>query len=510
MARASFRTTTGSLQRRSVWGSSTATGNPNSRGADRPPPADDGPRSPAARPPVTGRPAPTPARGPRHHRTARRASLQAPVWWLIDGDSWIPKLVAALEQCLARTTYFGRAESLTRVRLAGSQELVPAPNCTLVETRTVGRSDSDTTGQRERRAHISADHAGSRCRVVPPGTPTQEATAPAAGEKEGARRSSTAAIQFAWGGGVAGPGSRGEEPGAATYARRYLPVPLPLRRRPRARGPRRRRMPARGRLPPGLVRAGGMSRPITPSALLRRGPGAVIHRFCGQTGILATWTRVERSCRVDRLDMVGKDANDQPLKGHHHTEFFAWCEAGEPTRLVAWRGPRAFDADEQRAILLAASRDVSCAAAGSDGDGWKVRLVPLDRDVPAPPGFDTSSSVAWESVSPYVPPRHHLRGGKEREGESMAEQIQRELPAVRHRRAGQRSSLLVLLRGCQSMFCPGETAVPRGGMRTSTSPVTAGGGKQPVRLLFAAPVAGPIRLGHSSSFGLGLFRPVQK
>ena len=26
----------------------------------------------------------------------------------------------------------------------------------------------------------------------------------------------------------------------------------------------------------------------------------------------------------------------------------------------------------------------------------------------------------WESVTPYVPPRHHLRGGKEREGESIA------------------------------------------------------------------------------------------
>jgi CRISPR-associated protein Csb2 len=31
---------------------------------------------------------------------------------------------------------------------------------------------------------------------------------------------------------------------------------------------------------------------------------------------------------------------------------------------------------------------------------------------------------------------------------------------------------------------------------------------QAIRLRFAAPVTGPIRLGHSSSFGLGLFRPV--
>lgn len=33
---------------------------------------------------------------------------------------------------------------------------------------------------------------------------------------------------------------------------------------------------------------------------------------------------------------------------------------------------------------------------------------------------------------------------------------------------------------------------------------------QMVRLRFTTPVVGPIRLGHSSSFGLGLFRPVEK
>ena len=33
---------------------------------------------------------------------------------------------------------------------------------------------------------------------------------------------------------------------------------------------------------------------------------------------------------------------------------------------------------------------------------------------------------------------------------------------------------------------------------------------QMVRLCFTTPVVGPIRLGHSSSFGLGLFRPVEE
>lgn len=123
---------------------------------------------------------------------------------------------------------------------------------------------------------------------------------------------------------------------------------------------------------------------------------------------LATWSRVGRTVRESIADMVGKDANDEPLKGHRHTEFLAWCDDGQPTRVVAWRAARAFDADEQEAILLAASRDVSWAAGGSDANEWKVRLIPLDRDVPAPPGFDGQESSVWECVTPYVPPRHHL------------------------------------------------------------------------------------------------------
>jgi CRISPR-associated protein Csb2 len=33
---------------------------------------------------------------------------------------------------------------------------------------------------------------------------------------------------------------------------------------------------------------------------------------------------------------------------------------------------------------------------------------------------------------------------------------------------------------------------------------------QMLRLRFSMPVVGPIRLGHSSSFGLGLFRPIEE
>ncbi|HEX5475689.1 MAG TPA: type I-U CRISPR-associated protein Csb2 [Vicinamibacterales bacterium] len=198
--------------------------------------------------------------------------------------------------------------------------------------------------------------------------------------------------------------------------------------------------------------------------------------------------------------MVGKDANGEPLKGHRHTEFLTWCEDGQPTRIVVWRGSRAFDADEQEAILLAASRDVSWAAAGSDADDWTVRLVPLDRDVPAPPGFSGQAAILWESVTPYVPPRHHLRRGKERERESVPEQIRSEL-----QRRGLTEQVEVELLGTPAWV---SVHVPR---REWDKQAFIGDRRgQTVQLRFATPVIGPIRLGHSSSFGLGLFRPVQE
>jgi len=212
----------------------------------------------------------------------------------------------------------------------------------------------------------------------------------------------------------------------------------------------------------------------------------------------ATWSRVGTSIRGAVADMAGKDANNEPLKGHRHTEFLAWCEGGQPTRVLVWRGSRAFDAEEQEAILMAAARDVSWAAAGADADQWKVRLVPLDRDVPPPPGFDGESSIVWESVTPYVPPRHHSRGGKKREGESMAEQIRRELQG-----RGMDGDVAVELVGSPKWV---SVHVPR---REANKRAFIGDRRgQMIRLRFA--VAGPIRLGHSSTFGLGLFRPVDE
>ena len=377
---------------------------------------------------------------------------ESPVWWFIEGDDWTDELCALLAQCLERVTYFGRAETLTRIRVAPPQETIPASNCTLVEKRTEGAVPVLIPLEHAMRTDIerTTDDPETVKRTVPPGVGVLYAVRP----------SRTVACE-------------------------------------------RKRVPAHRPDCHLMQFALGWNVSPDPRAIVRltsRFRGAVLRELLRlKTGdASATWTRVGREVRESIADMIGKDATNKPLKGHRHTEFLAWCKDDQPTRLVVWRGSRAFDADEQEAILLAASRDVSWAAAGLDADEWKVRLVPLDQDVPVPPGFDGQASVVWESITPYVPPRHYLRGGKEREGESMAEQISREL---------QRRGISVQVE-VESVGPPTwiSVHVPR---REANKRVFIGDrqGWQMIRLRFAVPVTGPIRLGHSSSFGLGLFRP---
>ncbi|MBY0279029.1 type I-U CRISPR-associated protein Cas5/Cas6 [Candidatus Binatia bacterium] len=379
---------------------------------------------------------------------------KTPVWWFIEGDDWVDELQAVLARCLERMIYFGRAETLTRIRVAGSADEIPEANCTLADRRTAG--------------------------AVPVLAPLEEAT------REDIERTTDNPEAV----------KRAVPPGA-----QWLYAGRP--ERPAAR--ERRRVPEHRPDCHLMQFAIGWNVAPEPRALVRltsRFRGAVLRELLRlkTRDASVNWTRASRDVREAVADMTGKDANGDALKGHRHTEFLAWCEVDQATRLLVWRGSRAFNADEQEAILLAAARDVSWAAAGSESDEWKVRLVPLDRAVPPPPGFGSQSSKVWESVTPYVPPRHHLRGGKEREGESMAEQIRRE---VQGRKLAQ--DVEVELVGTPQWV---SVHVPR---REANKRALIGDRRgQRVRLRFSTRVAGPIRLGHSSSFGLGLFRPVEE
>src|SRR5690606_36657575 len=130
-------------------------------------------------------------------------------------------------------------------------------------------------------------------------------------------------------------------------------------------------------------------------------------------------------------------------------------------------------------------------------DEWNVRLVPLDRAVPPPPGFEGQAKV-WESVTPYVPPRHFLRGGKERVRESIPEKIRREV-----QRRGIAPDVEV-----EIIEDPHWVSVHEPRREASQSSFIGDRLGHIVRLRLAEPVVGTIRLGHSSSLRLGLFRPL--
>jgi len=376
------------------------------------------------------------------------------VWWFLEGTDWTELLKKALDCCLERVAYFGRAEAFTCIRVCRDGEPVPEPNCVLKEQRTP--------------------------EAVPVLVPAADATRPD--------------IECIT-----------DDPKAA------LPVPLGARF---MYAPRPRRPPVREVSIKPSIRSdcnlvqfaiGSNVEPDVRSIvrLTARFRGAVIRELVKiKTGnSSATWSNACRNIRDAVSEMTGKDADGDPLTGpHRHTEFHLWCEDRTPTRLLAWRDGRPFDEDEQRALLRAASSEFSWAATGPDGDVWKVKLVLLDNAVPAPPGFDETCALTWESLTPYVPPRHNLRGGKPRARESIAAQIGRELELRGVISVGQHVKVQQLADPCWV-----AVHVPHGfaGRRTFI------GDRRGywVRVTFPFVVKGPIRLGHSSSFGLGLFTP---
>ena len=377
------------------------------------------------------------------------------VWWFLDGDQWSGKLCQALEQCVMRMTYFGRAEAFTRFALEPNAGNAPAANCILTMIRVAGSVPvivPDTTATREDIECITDENRSVK-RSLPQGARLMYALPP----------SRPATIQ--------------------------VPEPLSVHRGTNF-----------------LQFAVGWNVPPNPSAVVRltaRFRGAVIKELL--TSLMrdrkATWETAPADVRSRIAEMTGKNAQGEPIPGHRHTEFLLWGEEGALVRLMAWRDGRPFERSESEAILRAAERQFSWAPPpDSQAQVWKIRLVPLDGAVPRPPGFDRAASTDWQSVTPYVPPRHHLRGGKLREGESIEHQVRRELSS-----RGFDAAKLVAV---EELGNPEWVAVHLPCKQRSRSGFIGDRRGYRLRLRFEVPIVGPIRLGHSSSFGLGLFRPI--
>jgi len=190
--------------------------------------------------------------------------------------------------------------------------------------------------------------------------------------------------------------------------------------------------------------------------------------------------------------LSGKDEQGKALEGHRHPYFFLHGETNKPTRLCLWRS-EPFTDDEQQAILSAASAPLPLSY---DNDPWTITLIPLDKMVPPPPGFLAQPSQSWKSLTPWIPPRHALdRKGRVKLGHSLEEQLREELTLAN---APVIQSFTINKSGWAKSHQPSKA---RDG-RTNTNKLGYA-----VKLVFESAFAGPLMIGHSSHFGLGLFVP---
>jgi len=379
-------------------------------------------------------------------------SDEGAVWWFLEGDHWNKALLEVLDRCLERITYFGRAESFTRIRRESGDTL--EPNCILRESGAAGTVPVLVAEREATRADVerTTDDSQNKNRSVPPGARVLYAAKP--------------------------PSTRiREDP---------LQTPLLL-------GANLLQFAIGWNVAPKLR---------VVARLTSRFREAVLRELLRMKtdGECWAWSRAARDVREQVALLIGKDADGRPLQGHQHAEFLVWCEDGVPTRLLVWREGCPFDAEEERAILAAAARELSWSAGGSDADAWKVRFLPLDRSVPPPPGFDGKLARVWESITPYVPPRHYLRRGNLRDREAIPVQVRRELASRGFPGAGEVEVIIADATWVAVRIPPSE--------RNREAFLGDRRGYW-LRLQFSQAVSGPLRLGHSSTFGLGLFGPAR-
>jgi CRISPR-associated protein Csb2 len=205
---------------------------------------------------------------------------------------------------------------------------------------------------------------------------------------------------------------------------------------------------------------------------------------------------------------TGKDLTGRPLQGHRHAFFFPTDEDGDGrldhVTMIAEQG---FTAAEVRA--LDRLRQVSLR----DEEPLRLLLVGLgtERELPSPLFGEASN---WVSATPFLATRYPKRRGSKRDRPEdystprgfAAHVLGQELARLRERRPDMPDVIAIE---------PLEMLGPRKNLRPIQfhryrQKSGDDGGRRPsgaFRIRFATPMRGPLCLGHSCHFGLGLFLP---
>lgn len=373
------------------------------------------------------------------------------LWWFLDGPAWTDETLALLDACAARLTYFGRAESITELaRISDTNTDAPAPNCTLTTQRKQG--------------------------AVPVLSLAPEATLTDA-------LRSTDSPELA----------NGDLPPGACW--RYAQRP-PLPKNQPMRKPEKQRPPVQW-----MQFALGSRIPIYEKSAVTltqrfRGAAAKCLLLAATDGNMDDWKKAPPEMKELGATLTGKDADGKPLIGHRHAVFFLHFEGNEATRLCAW-SVDGFTHAEQISMLHASEREVSLTYKKSS---WTAKLIPLDGLVPPPPEIPQEGTQHWKSMTPYVPPRHVFdRRGKVKAGESIVEQINEELVG-----RGFPTAEVETEEGSSRWVKVHQPSRTREG---ATNDDKRG---YTVHITFSEPIKGPVFLGHSCHFGLGLFIPCEQ
>ncbi len=217
----------------------------------------------------------------------------------------------------------------------------------------------------------------------------------------------------------------------------------------------------------------------------------------------------------------GKDADSEPLRGHRHA-YYLPTDEDEDNRLdhLTILATAGFSSNELKA--LDRLRELKSWEQEQSGHPLRVLLLGLGRLDDYQP-WPLAPSRAWVSATPFVAPRYPKSNGRKRDPEEIRASptafltavLREELSRLIERRPDLRS---VSLASIEIVPVTNEHGVFQVGPRR-LRPIQFqrfrqkpgdDGGRRPAgafRLIFPCPVGGPICLGHSSHFGLGLFVP---
>jgi CRISPR-associated protein Csb2 len=370
----------------------------------------------------------------------------APIIWHFDGPNWTPPLLEHLDACLARMTYFGRAESITEIRrietaFTNGEIVKLSPRRSASAVPVLALQPDANLAQLE----ATTDSPSVKDTNIPPGSRWMFAERPARPQIRPVHRPKpelppTSLIQFAIGSKVA------------------------LRYKDTVRITERFRAKVLGCFTKLLM-----------------------------NDAKAKWADAPQAIREKAFLLSGRQPDGSTAKGHQHASFLLCGEPSTPSRLCVWRSIP-FTPEEQRAILSAASTPLPL---NYQSDSWTIRLVPLDKLVPPPPGLDQKPSQVWKTLTPYVPPRHvYDRKGRVKDGCSIQDQIARELADLGKPRV---TAIEVKDAGWVKV----HQKISQGSGQTNSDKRG-----YHITLTLEEPISDVLSLGSSSHFGLGLFVPV--